>query len=458
MSKLAKDYLTCNIPRTLFTNSIPMIIGIGFAISFSMVDMYFVGQLGTLELAAMTIIFPIAFVVFGVAMGVGTGSSAVISKAIGEGNHQKVKELTTDSLFLGLLLVGLFVTIGFLFFEEIFILYGATPEQLPLVKEYMFVWYLGVMFLVIPVIGNSAIRAKGDTTTPSKIMLGAVLVNLIFDPLLIFGYGPFPRLEMEGAAIATVGGRATAFIWATYVLTKKYDMLDLGNISLKRFIDSSKQILHVGVFSIITNVLTPIGFAVIISFIASYGNEAVGAYGAGSRIETIVLSVFMALSAVLGPFIGQNWGANNWQRIRSVLNYSYLYTIVFSLFSMLIFYFFSDYIAETFAARLLGDKMVGEERKVIEYLSVYLNIIMLSFVFRGIIFMATTTFNVLKKPIVSMNIILGYVFILFVPLAWLLEKEMGMEGIFYALVFSSIIVGAISYFYLNKVLTKLENE
>lgn len=125
---------------------------------------------------------------------------------------------------------------------------------------------------------------------------------------------------------------------------------------------------------------------------------------------------------------------------------------------MMIFYFFSDYIAETFAARLLGDKMVGEERKVIEYLSVYLNIIMLSFVFRGIIFMATTTFNVLKKPIVSMNIILGYVFILFVPLAWILEKEMGMEGIFYALVFSSIIVGAISYFYLNKVLTKLEND
>jgi len=458
MSKPAKNYLDCNIPKTLFSNSIPMVIGIGFALSFSMIDMYFVGQLGTLELAAMTIVFPIVFVVFGVAMGVGTGSSAVISKAIGEGNNQKVKELTSDSLVLGVILVGIFVTIGFIFFEEIFILYGADSEQLPLIKDYMFIWYLGMMFLVIPVIGNSALRAKGDTTTPSKMMMGAVLINLIFDPLLIFGYGPFPRLEMEGAALATVGGRFTAFIWAYYVLVKKYDMIDFKGFDIKRFISSSKEILHVGFFSILTNVLTPIGFAVIISFIAEYGNEAVGAYGAGARIETIVLAFFMALSAVLGPFIGQNWGAKNWSRIRTVLNYSYIYSIGFSIFALIIFYFFSDFIAVNFAARLLGDKMVGDELKVIDYMSSFLQIIMYSFAFRGVIFMATTAFNVLKKPITSMNIILSYVFILFIPIAWYLKQSMGINGIYYALLISSIIISIISYFYLNRVLNKLEEE
>ncbi len=223
--------------------TIPMVFGILAMVAFNLVDTFFIGQLGANQLAAISFTFPVVFIISSLTMGLGIGAAAVISHAIGQGNRDKVRRLTTDSLALSLLVVAFFVIVGLLTIEPIFRLLGATPQIMVLIKQYMRIWYLGTIFVVLPMVGNSAIRATGDTKTPSLIMLVAVTVNIILDPLLIFGFGPIPRLELAGAAIATVTARGITCLLSVWVLYQREKMITLVRPKLKAVLDSWKRIL-----------------------------------------------------------------------------------------------------------------------------------------------------------------------------------------------------------------------
>ena len=222
-----------SVTKTMIGLTLPMLVGILGMVAFNLVDTFFVGRLGTLELAAMSFTFPVVLVVSSIARGLGVGTTAVISRAIGEGDRHKVQRLTTDALLLSLLVVIGFVAVGLMTIEPLFRLLGAGEEVLPLIRRYMFIWYFGMPFVVIPMVGNSAIRATGDTKTPSMVMVAAMLLNLILDPLLIFEPGPFPRLELAGAALATASARAFAMVVSLYVLIEREGMITFSPTHLQ---------------------------------------------------------------------------------------------------------------------------------------------------------------------------------------------------------------------------------
>jgi Na+-driven multidrug efflux pump len=159
-----------------------MVWGILSILAFSLADTYFVAQLGTQELAAISFTFPIVNVLSNVAMGLGIGASSMISRAIGEGDRQKVQRLTTDSLLLSLLVVVVLVGIGLATIQPVFTALGAGPDILPLIQDYMSIWYLGMAFIVVPMVGNSAIRASGNTLVPGMSMMFAAGANIVLDP------------------------------------------------------------------------------------------------------------------------------------------------------------------------------------------------------------------------------------------------------------------------------------
>jgi Na+-driven multidrug efflux pump len=140
------------VGRRLFFLTVPMVGGIFAITTFNLVDTFFVAQLGTDELAAMGFIFPVVMFVQSIALGLGIGTASVVSRAIGEGDHRKVRRLTTDSLILAVLLVVVFVTVGLLTINPLFTLMGATPEILPLIREYMTIWYVGMIFVTVPMV------------------------------------------------------------------------------------------------------------------------------------------------------------------------------------------------------------------------------------------------------------------------------------------------------------------
>ena len=193
-----------------------------------LVDTFYISLIGVRELVAISFIFPVTFTLLSFSFGIGIGAAAVISRAIGEGDQHRVRRLTTDSLLLVSLIITCVAAISFFSLETIFTLIGATEESIQLIKEYMVPWLGGVVFVVIPIVGNHAIRATGDTKTPSLIMMIAAGVNALLDPLLIFGYGPFPELGITGAAIATVFSYFSIMIAGLWVLGKRERMLTIS--------------------------------------------------------------------------------------------------------------------------------------------------------------------------------------------------------------------------------------
>lgn len=414
--------------------TIPMVFGIIGIVAFNLVDTFFVGRLGTDELAALSFTFPVVLIINSIALGLGTGASAVIARAIGEGDHDKVRRLTTDSLILSLLLVTAFVVAGFLTMGPVFRMLGATSRTLPLIKQYMRIWYLGVGFVVIPMVGNSAIRATGDTKTPSIIMLIAVAVNSTLDPLLIFGVGPFPRLEIAGAALATVFARATTFMVAIYVLGHRDRMLTRVVPTLRAAVDSWKSILYIGIPTAGTRVAIPLSVGVLTRLVSAFGTETVAGFGVAMRIEFFALTVIQALSTVLLPFVGQNWGACMMNRVKEGVSKSNRFALgwgglMFALLALL--------------ARPLAS-IFNPDPTVVSTTALYLRIVPIGYGFNGVLLLVTAALNALNRPLHAAALSVGQKLLLYVPLAILGSHLFGLKGLFAGLAVSFLIGALIS--------------
>jgi len=424
----------------LFKLTVPMVFGILGMVLFNLVDTFFVGQLGTHQLAALTFTFPVVLVVGSLALGLGSGAAAVISRAIGEGDHTKVQRLTTDSLVLALLIVLLFVIVGFITITPMFTLLGASPEVMPYIYEYMVIWYAGTLFIVVPMVGNNAIRATGDTTTPSAIMMVAVITNIILDPILIFGVGPIPRLEITGAAIATTISRGITFMVSMWVLYWREEMITFTPPRLADVIASWKEILYIGLPTAGSNLIMPIGLGVITGLTATFGPTAVAAFGVASRIEMFALVVVMALGSVLGPFVGQNLGAGKFDRVLQGVRYAQQFVTVWGVIISILLLFLATPLASLF----------NDDSIVIETIVLYLWIVPISYGILSILMLNTIVLNVLQKPLHSAGLTLFRMFVLYIPLAYLGSIMIGLAGIFGATMMTNFIGGAIAYIILNQ--------
>ncbi|MEM8895680.1 MAG: MATE family efflux transporter, partial [Bacteroidota bacterium] len=343
-----RDLTEGSIRKHMTNMTIPMIFGILSMVAFNLIDTYFVGQLGPDQLAALSFTFPVIMVIFSLVQGIGIGATALISKSIGKNDHKKAARETTDSLILGVLIASVFVILGLLTIQPTFKLLGASERIMPYIEDYMTLWYLAILFVVIPFIGNSAIRATGDARTPSLIMLFAVAINAILDPLLIFGYGPFPAMGIEGAALATAISRAMTLVLAIFILYKREKLITLDIPAKSILYGCWRSILYIGLPSGFSRMVTPLASGVVTGLLARYSESAVAAYGVGTRIEFLASSVLIALSAAVGPFTGQNLGAQKYDRIKSCINGSNQFSLVWAFGMSLLMLPFTREIASVF--------------------------------------------------------------------------------------------------------------
>ncbi len=431
-----------SVPTLLIYLTLPMILGMLGMVAFNLTDTYFVGQLGTMELAAMSFTFPVVMVINSLALGLGMGTSAAVSRAIGQGDQQKAQRLTTDSLLLSVSLVAGCVVIGLLTITPLFRFIGANSDILPLIRRYMLIWYPGMIAVVVPMVGNNAIRATGDTKTPSMIMLLAVVVNILLDPLLIFGIGPFPRLEIAGAALATVCARMVTLSVALWVLSHREKLLSFQRPPLKAILHSWKQILYIGIPSAATNMLLPISAGIVTRLIAAYGPETVAGFGVATRIEMFAMLPAFALTSVLGPFVGQNWGAKKYERVRAGITFCQQCSLCWGLATLAVLSMFGKFIAPIFNANPI----------VISTAATYFLIVPFGYGALGVLRLSTTALSVLNKPLYSAILTLIQAFLLYIPFAYLGSNVFGLPGIFSAAAGSYIIAALVAYFWLKQYL------
>ena len=416
--------------------TLPMILGMLSMTIFNLTDTYFIGQLGINELAAISFTFPVIMVLNSIAFGLGVGASSVISRTIGEGNSIQVRRLATDALLLAVLIVAVVVVIGELTIYPLFRLLGAPPDILPLTATYMRIWYIGVVFVVVPMTGNNIIRATGDMKTPGLIMTAAAILNMILDPIFIFGWGPIPKMGIAGGAIATVIGRALSMVIGLAVIIFREKLLTLERVPLKTILVSWKKILFVGVPAALSNLVVPVTMGVITRIVASFGTSAVAGFGVATRLEMLVMLFIKALATVMIPFSGQNWGAGLTGRVKTALTSSYLITSVWSLILFALLFVFGRPVASLF----------NKDPEVIQTAVLYMRIVALSYSFQGILLVSIATLNALNKPLHSIALSLIHAAGLYIPLALAGVVLWGLTGVFLAAGLSNLIAGIIAAF------------
>lgn len=443
VSSKKNDLLKGDIKSTLVNMTMPMILGMLMLMTFSIVDTFFVSLIGTNELAAISFTFPVTFTVISLNIGLGIGASAVIGKYLGSGDGSKAKVLATGSLMLAAVLVGILSVIGFFSIDFIFTLMGASEILLPLIFDYMSVWYLAGVFLAVPMVGNAVLRASGDTKTPSIIMAVGGAINAALDPILIFGWMGFPALGIKGAAIATCIAWAVCVIWIIYLLAVKRELMEPRLLSWSEFRPAVKGVLSIGLPAAGANMLTPISAAIVTSIVAGYGTQAVAAWGVGNRIESIASIVVLALSMSLPPFISQNFGAMQLDRIHASYKLCVKFVMVWQLLVFIVIALLSPYIASVFA----------DEQSVAEQITLFLLIVPIGYGLQGIIILTNSSFNAMHKPLAAVWLSLIRLFVCYVPITALGSYFYGLEGIFWGCVIANVLAAAVSFYWFNHELT-----
>ncbi len=442
-----RDLTTGSIPRNLVSLTLPMMLGIISMVAFNLIDTYFVGQLGKTELAALSFTFPVIMVIFSIIQGLGIGATALIAKSIGQGNRKKAARETTDSIALTLLLTGAFVVAGSLTIQPTLRLLGASELTASLAGEYLGIWYYALFFVSVPFVGNSAIRATGDARTPSYIMLFAVFINAVLDPILIFGYLGFPALGLKGAAIATAISRALTMILSFYILIKRENLITFEIPTRQVLTGCWQSILYIALPSGLARLVVPIATGVITALLAVYGESAVAAFGVGSRIEFLASSLLFALAASIGPFVGQNLGKGNMERVKEAVKVSNTFSIFWGLFAWAVLAAFSRPIATIF----------NDNIEVIESVQLFLWIVPAGFGLQGVLSIVNSSLNTMNKPIQASLIIAIQMLVIGLPIIYIGKTYFDVMGIFVGLALTYIIGGLISFWFNSKTLGSRTN-
>jgi len=412
-----------------------MLLGFVAVMGANLMESLYIGNVGTLELAALGFTFPLVMTLQGMTMGLGIGASSVVARSIGARDWPNARRLITHSFVLVMIFVVLVAVTVFALLDPIFKLLGATELAQKLARGYMTIWLLGLPFFAVAMVGSSLMRAAGDAIKPSYLMTVGALIQVILGPPLIFGFSSYEGLGLTGAALAFVIARSISFLMYAYYVYRDRLLV----MSLAGFLSSSRAILHVGLPAIAANLISPISLTVITRLLAGHGPAVVAGFSVASRIETMLAMVMWALSMSVAPFVGQNWGAKQFSRVQRALRVANTFALAWGAFAFIVLY-------------LLGPKviaLVNQDPAVIAAATAYLMIIPLGMGLMGVVANSTSTFNALGQPGPPLIISLLQMLFLSVPLALLGNHWLGYQGIFLGSVLSVLITAIIAFVWLK---------
>ncbi|MDH3953280.1 MAG: MATE family efflux transporter, partial [Gammaproteobacteria bacterium] len=415
--------------------TVPVLLGIATMMAQGLVDTWFIGKVGDAQLAAFSFGFPILMIVTSVAIGLGAGTSSVVARAIGADDQHRARRLSTDSLLLSFLVTAIISAIGILTIGPLFRLLGAPDELMPLIRGFMTILYMGVPFIVVGMVGMASMRATGDTRLPSMLMILAAVLNVILDPILIFGVGPLPAMGLNGAAMAALLARASIFVGTLYLMRHRLDMVTFDKPDPGELRRSWRDILHVGIPAAGTNVIVPVGAAVVTAMIARFGPDAVAGFGVASRIESMMLVMYYALSAIIGPFVGQNFSAGKEDRILRAL---WLCTA---------FCIGSGLVIAGLLASMSGwlPGLFSDSESVRDVTSMFLWLVPVSYGTYGMVMVMNASFNGLGYPMPGVIISVCRIAVLYIPAALIAMRFFDIAGIFAAYAIANIVSGLGAY-------------
>jgi putative MATE family efflux protein len=316
------------VSRLIRQIAVPASIGFFFNTMYNVVDTFYAGKVSTTALAALSISFPIFFIIIALGSGISTGATALISNALGAKRKDEADTFAMQAISFGVIISAILTVVGIVVSPSLFRLLGAEDQYLAISMQYMTIIFYGTVFFVLSWVLNSVLQARGDSRTFRNYLILGFFLNIILDPALLYGWGPFPEMGFAGIAWATFWIQVIGTGYMAYKV-QKTGLFCPGCVKnliprKKPFIDISKQ----GFPASLNMMTVALGIFVITFFLARFGKAPVAAYGIATRIEQIVLLPTIGLNMAVLAIVGQNNGAGRFDRIRETLRKSIWYGVL----------------------------------------------------------------------------------------------------------------------------------
>jgi putative MATE family efflux protein len=422
-----------SILRNIMFLSLPMMVTLLLQDAFNLVDMYFVGKLGSSAIASVSMSGIIVGLIMMAVMGLSFGTVALVSRYVGEGNIDKADNVVMQSFILGLVLTVIVTVLGYIFSPQMLELLGAAEDVVIQGTAYLRITFGGTITIFLTVLMFSALRGAGDPISPMIILIISTVVNIVLDPIMIFGLFDFPRLEVAGSAAATITARAIAMIMILFVMFREKSIVKLRAKDFHFDFGTMKKIVKIGNPSSIEFIIINLSALLLMSIVAAYGTVAVAAYGIGMRLNMAVTIPTMGFGFAAATLVGQNLGARKPERAEKsgwiCAGIGAAIMIVLSI----VFILLSGKIISVF----------NDEIEVVEIGTQLIRIMAPTFVFLGLgmslgrgLNGAGDTFHTMLFSTISL-------LVLRIPLAWYMSTFVGMNGIWSSLALTNVIYGII---------------
>ena len=441
------DFTTAHIPTLIRKLAVPASVGFVFNTLFNVVDTYYGGLISTSALAAMSLTFPVFFIILSMGIGMGTGTTALISQSLGAGRNEEANIFGYQAVSFSVI-NSIFLTIlGLYFAPSLFLILGATNEYLDIALQYMNVILWGTIFFLINSILNALLNARGDTKTYRNYLIVGFFLNVILDPWFMLGGLGFPALGIKGIALATVFIQVFGTI---YMITISRKRKLFQNVRFKDFIPKRKY--YVALFGqgfpASLNMLTvAIGIFVITYFASKFGKEAVAAYGIATRIEQIALLPTIGLNIAALTLAGQNMGAGRPERVLESWRLNIRYGLMIILVGILSVYLFAGQLMLAFT----------NDIQVITIGVEYLHIAVLFFFAYIFLNISVSTLQGMKRPFYAIFVGAYRQFLIPLPLFIFLALYLGWgtKGIWWGVFIANWSASIFTFFYTRRQIMNL---
>ncbi len=403
------------VASALLKLGIPTMVGMLISALYNAIDAYFVGGLGMSQMGAVSVVFPIVQIIIGLGMMFGAGASSYISRLLGKGANEQADKTASTSLFSGLL-VGTIIIIGIMvFLDPVLTALGSTETILPYARAYAKIYVTGSIINVFTVMMNNLLTAQGATKFTMKAMLTGSIANVILDPIMIYGMD----LGIEGAAIATVISLCINMALYIGYITKKKGVLrfSVRNIAPSKTIYA--EVLKIGIPVLLFQLLASTAMGSINTAAKPYGDFAVAAMGAVTRIMTVVTYVVFGFLKGFQPFAGYNYGAKKYERLKKSIRLCMIWSTVFCIVAAIVLFIFADPIVSLFGTDI---EMAGIAAKALR-----LNAVL--FITFGFQMVYASLYLAIGKSLVGSVLSLSRQGIFFFPLVLVLPHVMGLTGV-----------------------------
>jgi len=381
------DLLKDNIPKLVRKLAVPAMVGTLFQTLYNVVDTYFAGKISPEALSALSKSFPIYFIIIATSIGVTVAGTSLIGNSIGEKNNKKTLNYFSHIIYYGII-ISIFITfLGLYFSKKVFFLMGSTEEVVSLGLEYTDIIYSGSVLFILVVSLNSLLHAEGDTKTYRNVLVLSFLLNIILNPILIFGFLFIPAFGVKGIGIATIISQFLSFVIILLKVLKNERIKNITNEYLLPKILFFKNIFFQSMPITVSICGYALAAAIIFTYVGQSGEYAVAGYGVGTRIEQVVLLPILGINTAIISIIAQNYGANNLYRIKETYFTAIKYAFVIMITAGVLVFLSASIITSFFSS----------DPEVIEYGKRYLKISAFVLPAYPVFFLSNGCFMALKK-------------------------------------------------------------